>query len=138
MQHQCPFFYESGLWQLGIEACLEHDTSKDSSKTLTVRGFTSSNQVPWGYSPHVWVVMKGHFVNPSRESSSFCRRLRIIDLVPIGEVRNNSRSPRLLAFTVRTAWTCSRYRTSVFSSWHAFVVIFIIRDLEEGIFLKKC
>lgn len=41
---------------------------------------TSSNQVPCGYSPQVCVVMKGHFENPSLESSSFCLRLSIIDL----------------------------------------------------------
>jgi hypothetical protein len=33
-----------------------------------------------GYSAHVWVVMNGHFVNPSWLSSSFGRSDRIIDL----------------------------------------------------------
>ena len=41
---------------------------------------TSRVQRPRGSSPQVCVVMNGHLVKPSRPSSSFGRRLRIIDL----------------------------------------------------------
>ena len=41
---------------------------------------TSSVHLPLGYSAQVWVVMKGHFVNPSTASSSFGRSDRIMDL----------------------------------------------------------
>ena len=41
---------------------------------------TNSCHVPRGFSAQVCVVMKGHFVKPSVESSSFGRLLRIIDL----------------------------------------------------------
>lgn len=74
---------------------------------------TSRIQMPCGRSPHECVVMNGHFVNPSRLSSSLARLLNIIDRVPIGDVRCITRSPRREAFAVITAWTCSKYCTSV-------------------------
>jgi len=43
---------------------------------------TISLHLPRGCSPQVWVVMNGQLVNPSLESSSLGRRLRIIDLTP--------------------------------------------------------
>lgn len=97
---------------------------------------TSKIQVPCGYSPQVWVVINGHFVKPSLESSSFCLLLKIIDLVPIGDVRNSSRSPRLVAFTVKTAWTCSKYRTSVFCPSQALVSMVILTLPVDGMRLK--
>ena len=41
---------------------------------------TSSVHLPLGYSAQVWVVIKGHLVNPSVLSSSFGRSDRIMDL----------------------------------------------------------
>ena len=41
---------------------------------------TSSVHLPLGYSAQVWVVMKGHLVNPSVLSSSFGRSDKIMDL----------------------------------------------------------
>lgn len=97
--------------------------------------------------------MKGHLVKPSRESSSFCRRLKIIDLrnanvsfvfakqwthlVPIGDVKKSSKSPLRLAFIVKTTWTCSKYFTSVLLPLHASVSIFITNDLLDGICLQQ-
>lgn len=57
--------------------------------------------------------------------------------VPMGEVKNNSTSPLLVAFKDITAWTCSRYRTSVLSPLQEFVSI--IRTIEPcaRIFLES-
>jgi hypothetical protein len=59
------------------------------------------------------------------------------NLVPIGEVKNNSKSPLRLAFAVITACTCSKYLTSVSVPWHASVFIRNNNDRDEGIGLKK-
>lgn len=107
--------------------------SKKSKKSQKKKN-TSSSQVPWGYSPHVWVVINGHLVNPSRWSSSLGRRLRIIDLVPMGDVRNSSTSPRREAFNVMTAWTCSRYETCVPEPWQACV--FNLRSSGRFVVMK--
>ena len=47
---------------------------------------TSRDHLPRGYSAQGWVVIKGHFVKPSWESSSFGRDDRIIDRVPMGDL----------------------------------------------------
>ena len=47
---------------------------------------TSRDHLPRGYSAHGCVVMKGHFVKPSWESSSLGRDESIIDRVPIGDL----------------------------------------------------
>lgn len=99
VQHQGPLPDPSVLRCLSIEAHLtneilidydisnasnflrEREKKKEREKKLLDSCFdTSNNQFPWGYSPQVWVVMKGHFVKPSLWSSSFILRLRIIDL----------------------------------------------------------
>lgn len=123
VQHQGPFLQETRLGRLRIEKNLRTKPSYTTRFCLNNGAITSSVQVPWGYSPQVCVVINGHFVKPSLESSSFCRRLSIIDLkkrlhvitgtflvfplcfyrVPIGDVRNNSKSPRLVALIVSTA-----------------------------------
>ncbi len=102
------------------------------------RELTSSVHVPRGFSPQVCVVINGHLTNPSCRSSSLGLLLRIMDLrvtklgdgrltlnrasglglgrekgtgpylVPMGELRNTSTSPRRVEFSVITACTCSR------------------------------
>lgn len=115
---------------------------------------TSNVQIPCGYSPQVCVAMKGHLVKPSRRSSSFGLRLKIIDLVvrkvskrvyckktkfimtylvPIGDVKNSSKSPRLVEFAETTACTCSKYRTSVSVPRQASVFTFKINEFDIGI-----
>ena len=64
---------------------------------------TSSVHFPLGYSAHVCVVINGHFVNPSLESSSLGLVLNIMDLVPIGDLRNSSTSPLLVVLRVMSA-----------------------------------
>merc|ERR1712008_99578 len=61
---------------------------------------TSRDHFPLGYSAQVWVVINGHFVKPSLESSSLGLVLKIMDLVPIGDLENNSKSPLRVEFTV--------------------------------------
>ena len=41
---------------------------------------TSRDHFPLGYSAQVWVVINGHFVKPSLESSSLGLVLKIMDL----------------------------------------------------------
>ena len=57
-----------------VHSMMEPDCGGPLMKT------TSSVHLPLGYSAQVWVVMKGHFVNPSTASSSFGRSDRIMDL----------------------------------------------------------
>ena len=87
---------------------------------------TSRVHFPLGYSAQVCVVMKGHLVKPSLnieknrvnvtepldksrnlistylESSSLGRVLKIMERVPIGDLRNNSTSPRRDVFKLMT------------------------------------
>merc|ERR1711878_78664 len=69
---------------------------------------TSKDHLPLGYSAQGWVVIKGHLVNPSRESSSLGLLLKIRERVPMGDLRKSSTSPRRVELTVMTAWTCSK------------------------------
>lgn len=68
---------------------------------------TSRRQVPVAISPQQWVVMNAQALKPSVEASRM-RRASRVDLVPCGEVKNTSTSPRREAARVTTAWTCSK------------------------------
>ena len=68
---------------------------------------TSSRQVPVAISPQQCVVINAQALKPSVDASRM-RRASNVDLVPCGDVRNTSTSPRRDAARVTTAWTCSR------------------------------
>lgn len=89
VKHQSPFTQPTAL--LGASRGIETDLPQinrtcfffygnELVEQTNARVFTSNVQRPRGSSPHVCVVMNGHLVNPSRLSSSFGRRLRIMDL----------------------------------------------------------
>ena len=63
---------------------------------------TSSRQVPVAISPQQWVVMNAHALKPSVDESRM-RRASSVDLVPCGDVRKTSTSPRRDAARVTTA-----------------------------------
>ncbi|KAH9392518.1 hypothetical protein TYRP_005597 [Tyrophagus putrescentiae] len=68
---------------------------------------TVSFHLPAGRSPQQWTVMKGQLAKPMRELS-IGRTASSVEVVPAGEVRRISMSPRLYAVRFTFTWTCSR------------------------------
>ena len=98
--------------QAARSICSQKETDKKTIYNLHILAplRTSSRQVPVANSPQQWVVMNAQALKPSVDASRI-RRASSVDLVPCGDVRNTSISPRRDAARVTTAWTCSRYTT---------------------------
>ena len=95
----------------------------------------SSFHTPWGGSPQLWVVMNGHSLKPSAETSRM-RRLSRFERVPRGEVRKSSISPRTDVDNVITASTCSRKLTAELDPLQPSVEILNSRRPFTGIGLQ--
>jgi len=83
-----------------FEQQLRRLTADDLQALAPLR--TSSCHVPVALSPQQWIVMNAHALKPSVDASRM-RRASSVDLVPCGDVKNTSTSPRRDAARVTTA-----------------------------------